>query len=171
MGPDTMIFVFWMLSFKPTFSLSSFTFIKSLFSSSSLSAIRVVSSWRNQLHQIDISDPQFLFSFHKYLFSEHFFTINISEKNYLLLSSCLSHIESISLTFITTMLMKVISAFCREWKLGNLVVKCISFDPKVCALIPLSHYAKLNKRNKQKNIPAHDCGDEVSFPRKHSHLL
>ena len=44
MGPDAMIFVFWMLSFKPTFSLSSFTFIKSLFSSSSLSAIRVMSS-------------------------------------------------------------------------------------------------------------------------------
>ena len=36
--------VFWMLSFKPTFSLSSFTFIKRLFSFSSLSAIRVVSS-------------------------------------------------------------------------------------------------------------------------------
>ena len=36
--------VFWTLSFKPTFSLSSFTFIKRLFSSSSLSAIRVVSS-------------------------------------------------------------------------------------------------------------------------------
>ena len=33
-----------MLSFKPTFSLSSFTFIKRLFSSSSLSAVRVVSS-------------------------------------------------------------------------------------------------------------------------------
>ena len=33
-----------MLSFKPTFSLSSFTFIKRFFSSSSLSAIRVVSS-------------------------------------------------------------------------------------------------------------------------------
>ena len=33
-----------MLSFKPTFSLSSFTFSKRLFSSSSLSAIRVVSS-------------------------------------------------------------------------------------------------------------------------------
>ena len=49
MGPDAMILVFWMLSFKPTFSLSSFTFIKRLFSSSSLSAIRVVSSaylWR-----------------------------------------------------------------------------------------------------------------------------
>ena len=37
MGPDAMILVFWMLSFKPTFSLSSFTFIKRLFSSSSLS--------------------------------------------------------------------------------------------------------------------------------------
>ena len=43
MGPDDMILVFWMLSFKPTFSLSSYTFIKRLFSSSSLSAIRVVS--------------------------------------------------------------------------------------------------------------------------------
>ena len=39
-----MILVFWMLSFKPTFSLSSFTFIKRLFSSSSLSAMRVVLS-------------------------------------------------------------------------------------------------------------------------------
>ena len=36
--------VLWMLSFKPAFSLSSFTFTKRLFSSSSLSAIRVVSS-------------------------------------------------------------------------------------------------------------------------------
>ena len=44
MGLDAMIFIFWMLSFKPAFSLSSFTFIKRLFSSSSLSAIRVVSS-------------------------------------------------------------------------------------------------------------------------------
>ena len=41
---DVMIFVFRMLSFKPTFSLSSFTFIKRLFSSSSLSAFTVVSS-------------------------------------------------------------------------------------------------------------------------------
>ena len=40
MGPDAMILVFWMLSFKPVFSFSSFTFIKRLFSSSSLSAIR-----------------------------------------------------------------------------------------------------------------------------------
>ena len=44
MGPDAMILVFWVLSFKPTFSLYSFTFIKRLFSSSSLSAIRVASS-------------------------------------------------------------------------------------------------------------------------------
>jgi len=43
MGPDAMILVFWILSFKPTFSLSSFIFIKSLFSSS-LSSIKVVSS-------------------------------------------------------------------------------------------------------------------------------
>ena len=33
MGPDAMIFVFWMLSFRTAFSLSSFTFIKRLFSS------------------------------------------------------------------------------------------------------------------------------------------
>ena len=44
MGPDAMILVFWMLSFEPTFSLSSFTFIKRFFSSSLLSAIRTVSS-------------------------------------------------------------------------------------------------------------------------------
>ena len=44
MGPDAMILVFWMLSFKPAFSLSSFTFIKRLFRSFLLSAIRVVSS-------------------------------------------------------------------------------------------------------------------------------
>ena len=31
MGPDAMILVFWMLSFKPAFSLSCFTFIKRLF--------------------------------------------------------------------------------------------------------------------------------------------
>ena len=39
MGPDTMMFVFWMLSCKPAFSLSSFTFIKRL-----LFTISVVSS-------------------------------------------------------------------------------------------------------------------------------
>ena len=44
MRPDVMIFIFWMLSFKPAFLLSSFTFIKRFFSSSLLFAIRVVSS-------------------------------------------------------------------------------------------------------------------------------
>ena len=34
-GLDAMILVFWMLNFRPAFSLSSFTFIKMLFSSSS----------------------------------------------------------------------------------------------------------------------------------------
>ena len=43
-GPDAIIFVFWMLSFKLGFLLFSFTFIKGLFSFSSLSALSVVSS-------------------------------------------------------------------------------------------------------------------------------
>ena len=43
MGLDAMIFVFWILSFKPAFSLCSFT-LKKLFISSAPSAIRVVSS-------------------------------------------------------------------------------------------------------------------------------
>ena len=45
MGPDAMtLFCFLMLSVNPVFLLSSFTIMKRLFSSSSLSAIRVVSS-------------------------------------------------------------------------------------------------------------------------------
>ena len=44
MGPDAMILLSWILNFKLVFSLSCFTFIKRLFSSSSLSARRVVSS-------------------------------------------------------------------------------------------------------------------------------
>ena len=39
-----MILIFWMLSFKPAFSLSSITLIRRLFNSSLLSAISVVSS-------------------------------------------------------------------------------------------------------------------------------
>ena len=42
MGPDAMIFIFQMLSFKPAFSPSSFTLIKRSFSSPSISPIRVV---------------------------------------------------------------------------------------------------------------------------------
>ena len=44
MGLDAMILAFWKLNFKPAFSLSSFIFIKRLFSSSSPWAVRVVSS-------------------------------------------------------------------------------------------------------------------------------
>ena len=44
MGLDVMIIVLWMLSYKSTFSLPSFTFIKRLFGSSMLSAIRMLSS-------------------------------------------------------------------------------------------------------------------------------
>ena len=43
MVPDVMILVFWMLSFKPVFSLCSFTRLETLFHSSLLSAILVVS--------------------------------------------------------------------------------------------------------------------------------
>ena len=54
-----MILVFWMFSFKPAFSLSSFTLIKRLFRSSSLSAIRVVSSayQRRQWHPTPVRLP------------------------------------------------------------------------------------------------------------------
>ena len=41
-GSDPMILLFWILNFKQAFSLSSFTFIKKLFSSSLPSAQRVV---------------------------------------------------------------------------------------------------------------------------------
>ena len=44
MGLDAIIFIFWMLNFKPAFSLCPFTFLKRLFSSSSFSARRMVSS-------------------------------------------------------------------------------------------------------------------------------
>ena len=44
LGPDTMILVFLIFSLKPALSLSSFSFIKNLFSFSLLSAVRVVSS-------------------------------------------------------------------------------------------------------------------------------
>ena len=44
MGPDAIIFIFGMLSFRPVFSLSPVSFIKRFFSSSLPSAIKVVSS-------------------------------------------------------------------------------------------------------------------------------
>ena len=45
MGPDAMILVFGMLSYKPAFSLSSFTFIKRLFCSSLLLPLVVSSAY------------------------------------------------------------------------------------------------------------------------------
>ena len=44
MGPDAMFLIFGMLNLRPAFALSYLTLIKRCFSSSSLSAIRVVSS-------------------------------------------------------------------------------------------------------------------------------
>ena len=44
MGQDSMILVFWMLSFEPTFSLSSLTFIKRILNFSLLSSLRMVPS-------------------------------------------------------------------------------------------------------------------------------
>ena len=71
--PDAMILVFWMLGFKPTFSFSSFTFIKRLLSSSSLSAIKVVSSAYLRLFLPEIlilacasSSPVFLMMYSAY---------------------------------------------------------------------------------------------------------
>ena len=75
MGQDATILVFWMLSFKPVFSLSSFTLIKRLFSSSSFSAIRVVSPAYLRLlvflqavliPACDSSSPEFLMTYSSY---------------------------------------------------------------------------------------------------------
>ena len=75
MGLDAMIFIFQMLSFKPAFSLSSFTFVKRLFSSSSLSALRVVLSAYVRLLRLLLaililacasSSPAFLMMFSAY---------------------------------------------------------------------------------------------------------
>ena len=80
MGPDAMIFVFWMLPFKPTFSLYSFTCIKRLFSSFSLSAIRVVSSAYLRLliflpailiPACAFSSPEFLMMYSAYKLNKH----------------------------------------------------------------------------------------------------
>ena len=62
MGLNAMIFIFWTLSFKPAFSLSSFTFIKRLLSSSSLSDIKMVSSAYSRL-LICLSNLGFSLSF------------------------------------------------------------------------------------------------------------
>ena len=62
-GPDAMIFVFWMLSFKPAFSLSYFTLKRRLFISASFSTIRVASAFLGWYfsHNLDsdLSSPAF----------------------------------------------------------------------------------------------------------------
>ena len=79
MGSDAMILVFWKLSFKPTFSLSSFTFINRLFSSL-LSALRVVSSaylrlliflWGILIPACVSSSPAFLIMHSAYTLNKH----------------------------------------------------------------------------------------------------
>ena len=60
MGSDAMIFVFWMLSFKSTFSLSPFTVIKRLFNSSSLVAQRLKrlpAMWETWVRSLGREDP------------------------------------------------------------------------------------------------------------------
>ena len=58
MGPDAMTLVFWMLSFKPTFSLFSFTFIKRLFSFSSRGSSspppQKIQNWVNGTLSLDV---------------------------------------------------------------------------------------------------------------------
>ena len=75
LGLDVMILAYWMLSFKPTFSFFSFTLIKRLFSSSSLSAIKMVSSASlrlliflsaNLILAYDPSSPAFSMMYCKY---------------------------------------------------------------------------------------------------------
>ena len=75
-----MILVFRMLSFKPAFSLSSFTFIKRLFGSSSFSALRKVSSAYLSLLMVlpailspacASSSPAFLMMYSAYKLNKH----------------------------------------------------------------------------------------------------
>ena len=79
MGPDAIILVFGILSFKPTFPLSSLTFIKRLFSSS-LSVRSVVSSAYLRLliflpailfPACTSSSPAFLMLFSAYKLNKH----------------------------------------------------------------------------------------------------
>ena len=59
MGQDAMIFVFWMLSFKPTFSLSSTTFIKiALISHASKVMFKILKVRLQQYVNHEIQDVQ-----------------------------------------------------------------------------------------------------------------
>ena len=60
MGLDATIFAFWMLSFKPAFSLPSFTFMKIFISSSKYSSSKYHSSVHQNIQLIKISVHQFI---------------------------------------------------------------------------------------------------------------
>ena len=98
MGPDAMILVFWMLSFKPAFSLSSFTFIKGLLSSSSLSAIRVVSevidiSPNNLIPACASSSPAFLMMYSAHKLISRVTTYSLDVLLFLFGTSLLFHVQ------------------------------------------------------------------------------
>ena len=101
MGSDAMTFVFWMLRFKPTFSLSSFTFIKRLFSFSSLYAIKVVSSaylrlliflWAILTLACASSNPVFLVMYSAYKLSR-VIIYNLEVLLFLFRTSLLFHVQ------------------------------------------------------------------------------
>ena len=54
MGPDAMILVFWMLSFKPTCSPSSFTFVK--FSTEAENIEKRRQKYTEELYKKDLHD-------------------------------------------------------------------------------------------------------------------
>ena len=61
-GPDAMILVFWMLSFKPTFSRSTFTFIR-IFSNESALCIQWPKIWSFSFHLSPSKEHPGLISF------------------------------------------------------------------------------------------------------------
>ena len=93
MGPDAVMLVFWTLSFKPASSLSSFTFIKRLFSSFSFSAISVVSSLYLRLLIFLLAFlPIGSYYFLRYLFSLcEILTPSTSKGNNLFLGATIPH--------------------------------------------------------------------------------
>ena len=98
MGPDAMILVFLMLSFNPSFSLYSFTFIKWLFSSL-FSAIRVVSSaYLRFLSEILIpacasSSPAFLMMYSRYKLNKQGDNLHLDVLLSLFGTSLLFHVQ------------------------------------------------------------------------------
>ena len=101
MGPDAVILVFLMLSFQSNFSLSSFTFIKRLYSSS-LSAIRVVSSAYLRLlifllailiPACDSSSPAFLMMYSAYKLNNQGDNIQTWWTPFLFGTSLLFHVQ------------------------------------------------------------------------------